>query len=76
MALCDKINQKIAPTPSVILPLDESDNFVPNVWYQSRSILQQKHLLLIPFPRLPRSSADSRNIIYPYSSLLSHTDEQ
>jgi hypothetical protein len=32
--------------------------------------------LFIPFSRLPRSSADSRNTGYPCSSLLSYTDEQ
>jgi hypothetical protein len=26
-----EINQKIAPTPSVILPLDESESSVPNI---------------------------------------------
>jgi hypothetical protein len=64
MSLCE-INQKITPTPSVILPLDESESSVLNIWYQSRSILQPKHLLLIPYPRLPRSSAGSRNTAVP-----------
>jgi hypothetical protein len=66
----------ISHTPSVILPLDESESSVPNKWYQSRSILQPKHLLLIPFLRLPQSSADSRNTGCPCSSLLSCTDKQ
>jgi hypothetical protein len=71
-----QINQKFAPTLSVILSLDESKSPATNIWYQRRSILQPKHLLLIPFPRLPRSLAGSRNIGCPYSSLLSCTDEQ
>jgi hypothetical protein len=33
------------------------------------------NILLIPFPRLPQSSAGSRNTGYPCSSLLSCTDE-
>jgi len=56
--------------------LDESKSFATNNWYQSRSILQPKHLLLISFPRFPLSSADSRNTSCSSSFLLSCTDEQ
>ena len=42
MALCVSVNekpQKIAPTLSVILSLNESENWASNIWYQSRTIL-------------------------------------
>jgi hypothetical protein len=43
MALCE-INQKIAPTPSVILPLDESESSVPNIFVLLCAVMCQKKL--------------------------------
>jgi hypothetical protein len=57
-------------------PLDESKSFDAYNWYQSQTILQPKHLLLISFPRLSPNSVDSKSIDCSYSTLLSCSDEQ
>jgi hypothetical protein len=35
----DKINQKIAPTTSFVLPLDESKSSVPNIEFKTLTLV-------------------------------------